>query len=183
MKPTHTSTSLPIAVDFLTADQLPHPGQIGLTIAPGRNDEDSKAIWQRDLQTDLARLKHHYDVDRLVCLLDRPELAALGIPTLLDEAQALAIATENLAIVDDELPTDLTEFTALVDRILVATAAGETVAIHCRGGTGRTGMVVAACLVKLGYGAEAAIAAVQQVRSGALGVAAQRDFIHRLSVD
>ncbi|PZV21910.1 MAG: hypothetical protein DCF21_01395 [Leptolyngbya sp.] len=54
-------------------------------------------------------------------------------------------------------------FTALVDRILVATAAGETVAVHCRGGTGRTGTVVAACLVKLGYSAEDAIAAVQQV--------------------
>jgi protein-tyrosine phosphatase len=78
-----------------------------------------------------------------------------------------------LRIHDDELPTSLETFTALVDRILVATAAGETVAVHCRGGTGR------ACLVKLGYSAEDAIAAVQQVRSGALGVAAQRDFIHR----
>ncbi len=39
--------------------------------------------------------------------------------------------------------------------------------------------VVVACLVKLGYSAEDAIAAVQQVRSGALSVAAQRDFIHR----
>ena len=84
-----------------------------------------------------------------------------------------------LRIHDDELPTSLETFTALVDRILVATAAGETVAVHCRGGTGRTGTVVAAGLVKLGYSADDAIAAVQQVRSGALGVAAQRDFIHR----
>lgn len=179
MKPTHTSETLPLAVNFLSSEHLQHPGQIGLTIAPGRQDEDSQIIWHRDLQADLARLKAHYGVDRLVCLLDADELECLGIATLLTEANALGIATENLPIVDDELPTSLEAFTALVDRILVATAAGEIVAVHCRGGTGRTGTVVAACLVKLGYSAEDAIAAVQQVRSGALGGDAQRDFIHR----
>ncbi|HZG38257.1 MAG TPA: dual specificity protein phosphatase family protein [Nodosilinea sp.] len=178
MKPTHTSESLPLVVDFLPPDRLPSSGQLGFTIAPGRNDEDSKAIWQRDLQADLTRLKEHYSVDRLVCLLGADERAGLNIPTLLDDAAALGIATENLPIVDDELPTSLDAFTALVDRILAATAAGETVVVHCRGGGGRTGTVVAACLVKLGYGAEDAIAAVQSARAGALGVAAQREFIH-----
>ncbi|MFQ4139945.1 dual specificity protein phosphatase family protein [Nodosilinea sp. PGN35] len=181
MKPTYTSESLPLAVDFLPPDRLPLPGQIGFAIAPGRQDEDSKAIWQRDLQADLTRLKDHYRVDRLVCLLGADERAGLGIATLLDDATALGIATENLPIVDDELPTSLEAFTALVDRIVAATAAGETVVVHCRGGGGRTGTVVAACLVKLGYSAEDAIAAVQQARSGALGVAAQRDFIHRFA--
>ncbi|TVQ12069.1 MAG: protein phosphatase [Leptolyngbya sp. DLM2.Bin27] len=179
MKPIHTSETLPLAVDFLTPDHLQHPGKIGLTIAPGRQDEDSKTVWRRDLQADLNRLKQHYGVDRLVCLLGADELDDLGIATLLDDAQALELTTENLPIVDDDLPTSLEAFNALVERILAATAAGETVAVHCRGGTGRTGTVVAACLVKLGYSAEAAIAAVQQVRSGALGVAAQRDFICR----
>ncbi len=181
MKPTHTSESLPLAVDFLPPDRLPQLGHIGFTIAPGSHDEDSKAIWQRDLQADLTRLKDYYNVDRLVCLLGADERAGLGIATLLDDAAALGIATENLPIVDDELPTSLEAFTALVDRILTATAAGETVVVHCRGGGGRTGTVVAACLVKLGYSAEDAIAAVQQARSGALGVAAQRDFIHRFA--
>jgi hypothetical protein len=53
MKPIHTSESLPLKVDFLTAAQLQQPGQISLMIAPGRCDEDAKAIWQRDLQVDL----------------------------------------------------------------------------------------------------------------------------------
>ncbi len=97
------------------------------------------------MQADLARLKTHYGVDQLVCLLEAEELEQLGISTLLAEANALGLTTENLPIVDDELPTSLEGFTALVDRILVATAAGETVAVHCRGGTGRTGTVVAAC--------------------------------------
>jgi hypothetical protein len=181
MKPTYTSDSLPLVVDFLPPDCLPQPGQIGFTIAPGRNDEDSKAIWQRDLQADLTRMKDHYSVDRLVCLLGADERAGLGIATLLDDAAALGIATENLSIVDDELPTSFEAFTALVNRILAAIAAGETVVVHCRGGGGRTGTVVAACLVKLGYGAEDAIATVQQTRSGALSIAAQREFIHRFA--
>jgi hypothetical protein len=154
MKPTHTSETLPISVDILTAEQLAKPGQIGLTIAPGRQDEDGKAIWNRDLQTDLVRLRQHYGVDRLVCLLGAEEREALGIPTLLEKAKALGMTTENLAIVDDELPTSMEEFSALVDRILNAASEGETVVIHCRGGTGRSGTVAAACLVRLGYSAE-----------------------------
>ncbi|MGG6242823.1 dual specificity protein phosphatase family protein [Nodosilinea sp. AN01ver1] len=182
MKPTYTSESLPLRVDFLPPDQLPQPGQLGLTIAPGRNDEDSKAIWQRDLQADLARLKDHYGVERLVCLLDAAERRELGIPSLLEDAENLGIATDTLPIVDDALPTDLDQFTALVERILAFTQVGGTVVVHCRGGGGRTGTVVAACLVKLGYSAEDAIAAVQRARLGALSVAAQRDFIHRFAV-
>ncbi|PSR18145.1 protein phosphatase [filamentous cyanobacterium CCP3] len=182
MKPTHTSESLPLGVDFLPSDQLSQPGQLGFSIAPGRNDEDSKAIWQRDIQADLTRLKDYYRVDRLVCLLDAAERRELGIPTLLEDAENLGIATESLPIVDDALPADLDQFTALVDRILASTAAGERVVVHCRGGGGRTGTVVAACLVKLGYRAEDAIAAVQNARVGALSVAAQRDFIHRFAV-
>jgi len=181
MKPTHTSESLPIKVDFLTAEQLQQPGQIGLMIAPGRCDEDAKAIWQRDLQADLRRLKGHYDVDRLVCLLDAAEREFLGISTLLEDAAALGMATENLPIEDDALPTSLDEFSALVDRVLAAVAAGETVAIHCRGGGGRTGTLAASCLVKLGYDPEAAIATVQAVRSGALSVAAQREFVRQFA--
>ncbi|MFM7325621.1 MAG: cyclin-dependent kinase inhibitor 3 family protein [Nodosilinea sp.] len=177
MKPTYTSEAQPIWVDFLTCDLLQHPGQIGLTIAPGRQDEDSKAIWQRDLQADLVRLRDHYGVDRLVCLLNAEEREFLSIPTLLEAAEALGMVTENLPIVDDALPKSRKDLVALVDRILAATEAGETVAIHCRGGTGRTGLVVAACLVRLGYQAEAAIATVQKVRPGALGLAAQREFV------
>ena len=52
MKPTHTSATLPLAVDFLPADGPQRPGQIGLTIAPGRQDEDRQTRWQRDLQAD-----------------------------------------------------------------------------------------------------------------------------------
>jgi len=180
MKPTHTSESLPIKVDFLTTEQLQQPGRIGLMIAPGRCDEDAKAIWRRDLQADLRRLKEHYSVNRLVCLLDAAEREFLGIPTLLEDAAALGMATENLPIEDDALPTSLDEFSALVDWVLAAVAAGETVAIHCRGG-GRTGTLAASCLVKLGYDAEAAIATVQAVRSGALSVAAQREFVHQFA--
>ncbi|PSN13084.1 protein phosphatase [filamentous cyanobacterium CCT1] len=181
MKSIYTSKNLPVGVDFLPSDRLTQPGRLGLTIAPGRNDEDSKAIWQRDLQADLTRLKDHYGVDRLVCLLDVAERTELGIPTLLEDAENLGIATETLPIVDDSLPTDLGQFTALVDRILAFTGVGETVVVHCRGGGGRTGTVVAACLVKLGYSAEDAIATVQNARVGALSVAAQRDFIHRFA--
>ena len=66
-----------------------------------------------------------------------------------------------------------------MNKLVNAVRSGETVLIHCKGGRGRTGMMAAACLVQLDYSPQDAIATVQQVRSGALSSAKQRDFIHQ----
>jgi hypothetical protein len=138
MKPTHTSESLPLVVDFLPPDRLPSSGQLGFTIAPGRNDEDSKAIWQRDLQADLTRLKEHYSVDRLVCLLGADERAGLNIPTLLDDAAALGIAPKTSPLLTMNCPPLLDAFNSPGRLHFGATAAGETVVVHCRVVVGAT---------------------------------------------
>jgi len=179
MKTIYTSDSEPISADILTRDFLKQPGQIAMTIAPGKRDEEADVIWKRDLKVDLDRLREHYDVDRLVCLLEEDELEHLGIPDLLAQAQARGIQTEHLPIPDEGLPASMEVFSALVNQVVGALASGETVLIHCKGGRGRTGMVAAACLVQLGYSPVDAIAAIQQVRSGALSVALKRDYIHQ----
>lgn len=179
MKPIKTSESDPIKVDFLTSEELMQPGQIAMTIAPGKQDEEANVIWQRDLQADLDRLRKDYAVNRLVCLLEGEELEHLGIPELLAEARARGIATEHLPILDEGLPDSMEAFSALVDRVINAIAAGETVLIHCKGGCGRTGMLAAACLVQLGCTPDEAIATVRQVREGALSVALKREYVHQ----
>ena len=181
MKTIKTSESTPICVDFLTSELLQQPGQIGLTMAPGKQDEEINVIWNRNLQDDLERLKEHYGVKRLVCLLAAEELNHLGIPNLLSEAQAHGITSEYLPIPDDGLPESLEAFLTLVNKLINAVSSGETILIHCKGGRGRTGMLAAACLVELGFSPEDAIASVRQVRSGALTSATQRDFIHNFN--
>lgn len=55
--------------------------------------------------------------------------------------------------------------------------AGDGVAVHCRGGLGRTGTVLAAVLVWLGDGAEEAIVKVRAARPMAIQTKAQSDFV------
>ena len=44
MKPTKTSENSPLEIDFLEPENLKAPDRIGLSIAPGKHDEDSGAI-------------------------------------------------------------------------------------------------------------------------------------------
>lgn len=178
MKPVKTSANDPIAVDFMASDVLRAPGRLGMSIAPGKHDEDSGAIWQRDLATDLARLKHELKVNKLVCLLETEEMAQLGIPDLLQKANALGIETTHFPVDDNGKPESMERFQQVVASAVAALEAGETVLVHCKGGRGRTGMVAAACLVQQGYGPDAAIETVKKYRDGALTVQIKCDAVH-----
>ena len=179
MKTIKTSESTPIVADILTSELLHQPGQICLTMAPGKKDKEAEFLWNRNLQTDLKRLRNHYGVERLTCLLEDEELCELGILSLLTAVEAFGMTTEHLPIPDDGLPDSIAEFADLVKRLVNAVSAGETILIHCKGGRGRTGMLAAACLVQLNYSPEDAIATVQRVRSGALSTARQQDFVYQ----
>ena len=142
-----TSTNTPIRLDYLAAKDLGLPGRIGLTIAPGKRDPGRD--WDRDLDPDIERLRRHERVDVLVCLLEEHEPRMLHIPDLLERARAAGLETEWFPIRDVDAPPQsaMPEFHALVTRILDAARVGKTVAIHCRGGIGRSGLVAACCLV------------------------------------
>ncbi len=95
--------------------------------------------------------------------------------------QAKGIQTEHLPINDEGLPESAAAFATLINRVVAALAAGETVLVHCKGGRGRTGMVAAASLVQLGYDPGAAIALVQSVRQGALSTTLKRDYVYQFA--
>ncbi len=59
-----------------------------------------------------------------------------------------------------------------------AVAAGERVAVHCGGGLGRTGTLLACYLVHQGWSAEAAIARVRELRPGSIETAGQVAAVH-----
>jgi protein-tyrosine phosphatase len=170
-----TSESSPIQVALLAPPSL--PGRIGMTFAPGKHQSRMTAVWRRDLDADLGRLRGEFGATVLVCLLEEHELRAVEIEQLPDAAIQHEIDYWHFPIPDMGIPSDLQASTRLVSRIHGSLANGETVVIHCMGGLGRTGTIAAACLVGMGQTTEAAIAEVRAARPGAIENSRQEDFI------
>lgn len=167
-----TSRQSPIRVAFVPGHTTGLPGRIGLTLGPGKRD----ARWERDLDADLERLRKIYRVDVLVSLLPADERDALGMKALPERAAAHALALEELPILDGSVP-DPAALDALVSRLMAAAASGQNVVVHCRGGLGRSGLVVAACLAARGLPGEQALVAVRHVRPGAVETDAQAELV------
>lgn len=173
-----TSQSHPLRVDFVETGL---PGRLGLTFAPGKKDRGATALWDRDLEADLARLRQGFGADALVCLLEDRELERMAIAELVPRATAAGLEPLRLPIPDSSVPTSDEAFAALVEGILGRLREGRTVVVHCRGGLGRTGMTAAACLVALGAPAREAIARVRQVRPWALETPEQERYVERFA--
>lgn len=58
--------------------------------------------------------------------------------------------------------------------------AGRTIAIHGKGGSGRTGLMAAQILIERGWTNEQAVAAVKRLRPNALSLPAHKDYLARL---
>ena len=171
-----TSATSPIYVDFLDAADTGLAGSIGLTIAPGKKDG---FLWDRDLDTDLARLRDEYKCDLIVSLMEPHEYEWLGIADLFERASEHGIDPIRFPIKDVSVPPPeaMPRFIELIEEILAAARVGKTVVIHCLGGLGRSGTVAAACLVALGHPPARAIARVRDVRPGAVETPAQERWV------
>ena len=96
-------------------------------------------------------------------MLPEEEAAKLGVDREAEVCAALGLRFRNHPIPDFSLP-DLTAFAALVEDMVARLAEGGQIAVHCRAGIGRSGMVAAATLVRLGAEPGAALAEVSAAR-------------------
>lgn len=175
--PLSTSESHPIRVDFVPAAVLSLPGQLGLTIAPGKQNLGLQFRWQRDLTADLDRLRDYYQTDVVISLIEAPEFTQLQIPHLREEVQKRGMRSRWFPIPDFSTPTSSASLLPLVEKMLQAVEQGQTVVVHCKGGLGRSGLVVASGLTTLGYSAEASLAIVRQTRPGSVETQKQEAFV------
>ena len=160
-----TSDAHPIQVDFLPEELIPGAtARVGMTLAPGKKTWGIEGPWNRDLDTDLSRLVDVFQISLLVCLLEEWELESFHMGKLFPKAHALGMETLHVAIKDGGVPRERAPIVALVTHILTTLRGGRNVLVHCRGGVGRTGLVVAACLIETGRDADAAIALVRAAR-------------------
>lgn len=158
----------------LLALEAPAGGLI-LTPCPGTKDVDTEAA--------LKQLKA-VGASAVITLMPDAEMvsnAVTELPTLCAQNE---LQWFHLPIEDDHAPAEDFAVAWQAQRAAVHQLldAGKRVAVHCKGGSGRTGLMVAQILVERGYGKEDALAAVKALRPKALSLAVHQDYLARLPV-
>jgi protein-tyrosine phosphatase len=176
-----TSETHPINVDWLAT---PWTGRVGLTFAPGKKDRfAATGAWDRDLSTDLDRLRRAFGVAHLVSLIEDHELELLQIQGLVEEATLAGLAVRRFPVRDVSTPVSTSDVRVLVREIVQWAETGENVVIHCRGGLGRAGTIGGCVLRAAGLDGETALAQLNAARGpNCPETAGQRDFVRSFSL-
>lgn len=152
---------------------LPHaPGMLIFTPCPGTQSSG--------LAESLGTLKQAGAV-ALVTLMSDAELQENGVAKLGVAVKELGLEWYQLPIEDDQAPDDsfearLREIRHQLDAVL---ASNKALAIHCKGGSGRTGLFAARLLIESGMPRSEAIKWVQELRPRAIQKPAHIDYINQ----
>ena len=161
----------PLRVDWID-ENFTQPGKIGITILPGRKD------YSRSLPDDIQALKEQ-GVTHVLSLLTIDELERFGSESLLTELVDADLEGYFFPIVDQGI-TSFKEMDILVSWLDSNLSQGANIMVHCLGGLGRSGLVVACYLITRGMDANAAIKEVRRVRTErAIESTIQEDFVRR----
>lgn len=137
-------------------------GQLIFTPCPG-----TKGV---SLTDSVAQLKAA-GAAALITLMPDYELNQNSADNLGAICQELGLQWFQLPIADDCAPAETfaQAYAEQKTTILSLLRAGKTIAIHCKGGSGRTGLMAAILMAELGYNKADATAQVQSLRPKALG--------------
>lgn len=120
--------------------------------------------------------------DALITLMPENEMAANAVTDLPELCARRGLPWFHLPIEDDHAPEADFVRAWTVQRAAVHQLldAGKTIAIHCKGGSGRTGLMATQILVERGWSKDDAIAAVKALRPQAMSLLAHQAYIARL---
>eukprot|EP00929_Paragymnodinium_shiwhaense_P032007 TRINITY_DN17814_c0_g1_i1.p1 TRINITY_DN17814_c0_g1~~TRINITY_DN17814_c0_g1_i1.p1 ORF type:complete len:294 (+),score=53.07 TRINITY_DN17814_c0_g1_i1:242-1123(+) len=119
-------------------------GVIGMSMSPGRKRGRS----QRNLGQDLLRVRNEYEFDVVVTLLEDRELQVMKCEDMGEKLKEMGMSWLHFPIRDKWIPSDSRKFmTEAVLPVVAMLAQGKRVLVHCNGGKGRTGTLVAAVLL------------------------------------
>ena len=132
----------------------PWPGQLAVVTRPRACDwlEDEVVGWKRA------------GLDVIVSLLEDDEATQLELADESAAARSRGIRFISFPIPDRGVPDSLPAAIELLKEIAKVLGEGKNVAIHCRQGIGRSGMVASGVLVLSGAGPRKAIEAVSAAR-------------------
>ncbi len=145
-------------------DRLSIPGIQGkLIFTPCPGTKDSSLV------DSLATLKQA-GASAVISLMPTSELATNGAEDIGKQCQAQDMAWFHLPVADEQVPLEDfgQSWKASKQSILERLNAGQDIAIHCKGGSGRTGLIAARIMVEAGIPRADAIALVQALRPKAI---------------
>jgi protein-tyrosine phosphatase len=174
-----TDASVPVA--FVPQAEHGLPGQLGFAPAPGRWRFCEEGREGEAIDDDLRSLRRACGASVLVTLLERKEMARLGLADLIERTRRSGLECEWLPIPDGAPPADLEAASRLVAWMVERLAAGRTVVVHCHGGIGRSGTIAACVLVATGAEPGRAIEVVRAARAGAATGPGQEAFVHEFA--
>jgi ADP-ribosyl-[dinitrogen reductase] hydrolase len=134
--------------------------------------------WNRDLDRDLDAIRE-WGAAAVVTLLEPEELVLLRVARLGDKVVRRKMLWFHLPIADTSIPD--VEFEKKWDfageQLQSLLREQRDVLVHCRGGLGRAGTIVARLLVEFGMEPVEAIETVRAVRPGAIENDLQESFV------
>lgn len=155
---------------------LPNGAKLLFTPCPG-----TKAA---NLDESLQQLKQQ-GVTMLLTLMFDKEMVENDIAMLPELCDKLQLKWLQLPIVDDEAPQEAFQrkWDKYKQLILDEINNKGVVAVHCKGGTGRTGTVIALLLLALGWPVNKIIKEIQSVKPKALRIKKQLDYLNNQLVN
>lgn len=137
------------------------PGTLIFTPCPGTKDSS--------IDSALSTLKQA-GADAVLTLMPSAELAQNAASDLSTLCAAQGLLWLHLPVADEQVPqTDFdAAWPAAMAQIRQLLAADKAIAIHCKGGSGRTGLIAARILIELGIARSEAISLVQALRPKAI---------------
>ncbi|HYA17244.1 MAG TPA: dual specificity protein phosphatase family protein [Bryobacteraceae bacterium] len=132
----------------------PWRGKLALAARPRGGEwlEDEIASWQRQ------------GVDTVFSLLTGDEERELDLAGERDAVRSAGLKFLSFPIEDRKVPESETALREAVEQLDEELAAGKHVALHCRQGIGRTGLVAACLLLTRGIDAKTAVARLSKAR-------------------
>jgi protein-tyrosine phosphatase len=107
-------------------------------------------------------------LDVVVSLLEKEEAAQLGLENECKVTELNGLQFSSFPIPDRGIPASNREAVRFLAQVTNALGAGKNVAVHCRQGIGRSGMLAAASLMTTGMAAHEAIGVVSKARGVAV---------------
>jgi len=138
------------------------PGRLIFTPCPGTRDSS--------LGSALSVLKQQAGAHAVLSLMPTAELAQNAVSDLPAQCAAQGLSWLHLPVADEQVP--LADFDAAwpaaMAQMAELLAADQAIAIHCKGGSGRTGLIAARILIELGIARSEAVSLVQALRPKAI---------------